>query len=460
MRPILITFMLAFSIHFVPPMVPVQSLLSWLGVMLTEEEDESDIPEQEVLVAVDLDMFHDETPEQDGVDTEADDEVPAQPEEAPEKIVVVPQPSPKSAPPPPPPPAPKVEPKEPPKEPEPQAKKKLRLKGAFEAAGDKNVARAEHPNVNIYLAGSELRKRDLAPMFSELLNAVPAWQTLLGGTGIDPIANFDHVLISAPHMRKKGRWVVARVQYNVTDAKMKAAIGTAAQRSKGKWIADYKLPVASVDNNTRKVVLIENRDQLVVLPNGAEKQIPKLEKVGRFPKNPTAGIFIDIVTPATAFKARGFPFPKSIEKLTLRLSLVGKDGYLVEVEMIDADEASAKKNAKFLAEAIEKKRRIPLPLVKLYIIGEPVFETDGNIIRAKAPVSRAQVKRVLGFVKLWLEDREEAAKAKRAKKKKKAAPKKKRDGVRATTPPKVRKRPSKKKPKSFLDGMRDRMNAE
>lgn len=459
-RPLVITLLFAFFVHFGPPIfISAQNVMSWLGLALSAEEDEGEVPEQEVIVPIDLDMFYDEQKAQDGVDDVEPDVVPPEPEAPAEQVVVVPTPNPEkvAAPPPKPEPLPE-EPKN--EEPEkPQAKKKQRLEGAFDAAGDNNLARAEHPNVNIYIAGKELRKRDLSSMFGELLNAVPEWQLLLGGTNIDPIADFDHVLISAPHMKKKGRWIVARVGYNVPDKKMKDAIGIAAQRSKGKWLDEYKLPVASVDDNKRKVVLIEQRDQLVVLPEGAEKQIDKLEGVGRFPDKPTAGIVIDMVTPANAFKSK-FPFPKSIEKLRLRFTLEGETGYRVEIEMIDEDPVLAKKNAAFLEEKLGELR--PIPLVSLfkkkYFFGKPTFETEDEVIRISAPVTRAQVARIMKLVKVWLENREAATKSKKKKKKRTKAKAAKKTGRAKARPaksgPKPKPKPKKKSGSGLFDHLR------
>lgn len=480
LRPIVVTLAVALFVHLVPPLVPGQALLGWIGVALRDIEEETDVPEQEVIVPIELDMFLDEDPQAEPA-TEPAAAPPDAPDpgSAPENIVVVPQPKPEVVPPPAPeaPAKPAEEPgddpdeEKPKEEPEPKPKRKIRLEDARDAAGDNNVARAEHPNVNIYIAGSELRKRDLAPVFSDLLTSVPEWQMLLGGTDIDPIADFDHVLISTPHMRDKAKWIVARVGYNVPNAKMKDAIDSVAKRSKGKWLPDYALPVASIDNDRRKVVLIEKASQLVVLPNGAEGQIPKLEKVGRFPKKPSAGIFLDIVTPANAFKSK-FAFPKSIQKLTLRLRLEEGGGFVVDVEMIDEDEEHAKKNAAFLAEEIEKIRPIPLVslFAKKYFIGQPTFETEGEVIRATAPVSRAQVERIMRLVKLWLKNRETAAKAaaeeaaenkKNAKKKlkpPKESKKKKlgRSGARREPAPKA----EPPKPKGLLDGLRERVEEQ
>ncbi len=453
LRPITITLVVALVLHVVPPLVPVDALIGWAGFLLADEPEPTEVPEQDVIVPIELDMFVDEPT---GAGPAGDDGASASTEPraagAPAtEVVVVPMPREPKPPPVPPPPAPEetqedkpapppAEPKTPaPSEPpapsnedEPakdaEAKPKLRLKGAFDAAADNNVARAEHPNVNIYIAGSELRKRDLATMFGDLLNSVPEWKLLLGGTDIDPIAHFDHVLISAPHMRNKARWIVARVGYNVPDETMKAAIDTAAKRSKGAWLGDYALPVASVDDDTRRVVLIEDRDQIVVLPKEAEAQIPKLEKVGRFPREPAAGIFLDMIKPANAFASK-FPFPKSIEKLTVRLSLPADGSYLIEMELLDESPEAAKKSAKLLEEEIEKLRPVPglSLLVKAYFIGKPTFETEGEIIRASAPVTRAQVERIMKLVQLWLDRREQAAaeKAASAKEKKRKAAKKK-----------------------------------
>src|SRR5690606_1374831 len=127
------------------------------------------------------------------------------------------------------------------------------LADPFEAAGDVGRLRAEEPNVNIYLAGDVLRTRALSEDFGALLTSVPQWQALLGGTGIDPLKHFDHVLISGPQMRDP-QWILVTLQFNLPAERMKKAIDVVVERTKrgSKWLDGYDVPVAVLGGKPKR----------------------------------------------------------------------------------------------------------------------------------------------------------------------------------------------------------------
>jgi hypothetical protein len=471
-RPIAIALSLALVVHMIPPALEVKGLISWMQLARGAGADhELTVPEQEVIIPVELDMLAEvpaapatvpadpapavarttapAAPADELAEEEDDDEpvqdsevkVPVAPKTAAKSKEPAPEPAPSPAPAPPAKPATPVEPANP----------KLKLASVIDVVEDASV-RSERPNVEVYLSGRVLRQRQLGAVFGDLLTVIPQWQQFLGGTGIDPIAHFDHVHISTPKLSKDAEWVVARVGFNLGVDKIREAIGGTAARTKGKELKDYDLPVWSIDEDKRRVVLIEAKNQLVVLPADADEAIDGMAGVQPFPANPPAGILIHLIDPAVVLKGR-FPLPKSLKQLTLHFSLDQREGYVIKIEMIDESPESAKAHAPAIEAKLEDLRPIPLVALfsKKYFFGKPAFEVDGEIIRASAKVSEKQVEHIMKLVKLWLSSQEELDKEKA--KKKKAEAKKARARARSAADKKKRI----KKPGLF-DGLKDKLN--
>lgn len=277
------------------------------------------------------------------------------------------------------------------------------IEDPFEVAGGAAGVGAEHPNVRIYIASDVLRQRaDLANMFGDLLNSVPEWKDLLGGTKLNPIEDFDHLLISGPQLRDP-RWIVATIEYNVASPRIRAAIDQVVHKSpEGKWLPDMDFPVASIgDNGERRVALLTDKHLLVVLPADAENQIPRLKDLKPFRKSGRTGIGVFVITPWRAFKTGPFTMSKSIKWMRIRFTLEGTEDFNVEVEAEDESAEAAHKHASELEEQLEAVR--PIPGISLFVkkefIGKPTWTVDGQRIRMKAPASKDQIRRIMRLIK-------------------------------------------------------------
>ncbi|MEM6787710.1 MAG: hypothetical protein AAF715_09345 [Myxococcota bacterium] len=348
-------------------------------------EYDDDGPQQSVRLPIDLDLLA--APEE--ADTDDPEAAPAQPRDA--DVAAPPRPppppppaappprSPPAPPPPseheeqaPPPPSPAPEkvpppPVPPPRDdeagtpslPTPSPLPAGKLADPFSIVGDVGRLRAATPNVNIYIAGATLRREKHAATFSTLLGSIPQWQALLGGTGLDPLRDFDHVLLSAPQMRNP-RWLVATVQFNPPPERVKQAIDRVIERDGGDagWRRDETYPdalrVAAIGTDAlrRYAVLVPDRRLLVVLPARAEDQIPSVAALPRFRAPGAAGIVVDVVNPAKAFRRLGYDIPTSLTRMRLHFVPAG-DAYRVRVEAWDADAATARKTAAHLQREFE-----------------------------------------------------------------------------------------------------------
>jgi hypothetical protein len=440
--PLVAALVAALALHL--PILPTKASV-WIRMLFEKKAVVDDGPQQEIVLPIDLDLAEPEPPKRDP-DAEPSSQPRASANEGRASLdgandgdvdldaaseagagTAPPPPAPEPEP-----PAPLVETKEPegaapPKPPEP-AREALPepaalpdgdLADPFEAAGDVGRLRAEEPNVNIYLAGDVLRTRALSEDFGALLTSVPQWQALLGGTGIDPMKHFDHVLISGPQMRDP-QWIVVTVQYNLPSDRMKKAVDEIVARTKrgSQWLEGYDVPVAVLGGKPKRfVVLVPDKRLLVVLPEEAEKLISRVAGLPGFAKSPGAGIVVDMIEPYKAFQAAPFQFPRSIGRMRLHFTLAGSEDYVVAAEAWDASPAEASEHAIFLKQRIDA-FEIDLGAVgrllgtdKIRAVGDTSFDARGSKIHARAAVSHKQLKRIIGFIQSWLDARAEDAKA-------------------------------------------------
>lgn len=283
----------------------------------------------------------------------------------------------------------------------------------FAVAGGPGGVTPKHPNVRVLIAADLVRKHPVGAMFSEMLALIPEWTELVGGTGIDPIRDFNHVLVSGPQFRNPTH-IVAVLDYTVSTAKMRQALNAIMARSKppGQWLDGFKIPVASLGNKGyRRAALLADKKLLVLMPADAEEQIDGLAAIKPFKPSTDQSIVLFLVTPWRAFRGTGFEVPKRIAWMRLAMVAVdtpkgpGAGGYTLTIEAEDESPEAAAEDARKLAAGIEEIRTVDLGVWRTEVIGKPTFSSDGNKIRATAAVSVEQVERIIKLIKGWMKER-------------------------------------------------------
>lgn len=292
------------------------------------------------------------------------------------------------------------------------------LKDPLAVAGGPARAATTDPNVQVLIASDRLRKHELGPAFGRLLTSIPEWKSFFDGTGIDPIRDFDHMLLSGPQFRDT-RKVVAVLDYNVPPRKIRDAVDVVVQRSdpKGEWLKDLPVPAARAraDRGDRVFALIDKARLLVVMPAegkslGAEAQrrLAELEKKGRFNKSSSVGVVLHIVTPRNAFKGGPIEVPESLRWMRLYVTPLPDGGVDLALEALDATPDLAARHATELSEAIERLRKPDLGILSTFgsvELFEPVkLEAKGPLLVGKLHVTNMQVRAVMGAVDKALQD--------------------------------------------------------
>lgn len=271
-----------------------------------------------------------------------------------------------------------------------------KLKDPVGAAGDPSRIAGKDPNVQVLLAGDRLRSHALGATFSGLLTALPEWAEFFDGTGVDPIKDFDHVLLAGPQF-KDFRKVVAVMDYNCPEKKARDAMATIVLRTKGSWLEGA--PVAAIqftlarDQGERILAIVPQKHLLVLLPKEAKEQLVNLKTTKPFAKS-SVGILLSMVTPSRAFRGLPVAIPESLKWLRLSVTPQPNGEADVDLEALDASAAEAARHAPELTRAIEGIRRVDLGLFAIEVIDHTELVAQGDLIRGHVHVTRKQ----LGFV--------------------------------------------------------------
>ncbi len=300
----------------------------------------------------------------------------------------------------------------------------------------------KRPNVRVYLAVDRIRRQELGKMFGDLLLALPEWADVIGGTGLDPIKDFDHVLLSGPEFKDPSH-VIAVMDYNTSSTKIRNALLRAMARSKprGKWERQRPIPVASVGPKLRhRVAVIAKKRLLVMFPPSVMDRVHRFNQMKGFNKSGKQDIVLYMAKPRRAFRGTGVRVPASIKWMRLVLTAVAGDGkpagggYILDVEAEDVSPEAAKKNAQTLRDRIEDIRVIDFLIGKIEVIGRPQWDVVGKRIFARTTISLKQIKRIIRWVKKRESERLKRI-AKRRAKRKKSPPKPKNPAVTPSATP-------------------------
>jgi hypothetical protein len=271
------------------------------------------------------------------------------------------------------------------------------------AAGGAGKISAKDPNVQVLIAGNVIRKHQLGAAFARILVLIPEWHQFFADSPIDPIRDLNHLLITAPRFRGDTSKVVAVMDFNVPDAKIKGALDLIVNNVNGAWLDDTPVPTAraNVGGGDRLFALVPGKKLLVVLPFEAKDQLEGLKKSRGFP-NSKVGIAISMVSPARPFKGL-FALPDTLKWLRIAVTPTADGGADVALEGGDASEKDAQKHAPEITKAFDQVRVISLLITTLEIVDHAEFVAEGASIKAQVHVSDTQLKRVVGMAEMQLQ---------------------------------------------------------
>ncbi|MEZ4294944.1 MAG: hypothetical protein R3B70_08195 [Polyangiaceae bacterium] len=260
-------------------------------------------------------------------------------------------------------------------------------------------------HVQVLFNGNRLRDNSAGANLGGVLTALPEWKSFFDGTGIDPIKDTEHLLIAGPQLRRS-REVVVWMQYRVPEKDMRAAIDTLVKRTRrGRWIEDAPVPaaVAAAHGHRRIFALVPNKKLLVILPLTARKDLERVKSVGAFNQTSKAGIVISLSPPQNAFA--GFEdvveIPKTFKWMRMVVTPLKSGDADVTLEIGDASAEDAHKNASLVEKQLSQVRTLAklATLIGAEVLPPMKVETDNDILRVKATVSRKGLTHILNLAR-------------------------------------------------------------
>jgi hypothetical protein len=269
--------------------------------------------------------------------------------------------------------------------------------------GDKRVI---DPNANVQLLvhTDRVRHHPLGARVGPLLRNVYQWRDFFGPTAIDPIRDIDRMLIVGPQLRDS-RDVVAILQFNVPQERIRAAVDVLVARDpEGGWL-DAGVPVAKAHaDRGERAFVFPSPQVLVVTPPSAEASAERLPRKFRLPAPKGDEIALaKISTPWRAFLGLPVVIPKSITSAELRLSPREDGGLVIDVLAHDETEPLARSDAEALTAALTAATSLDLGMFGAVLFGSSrkkfiekgSFEPDGSEIRGEIVLTRPQVETLL-----------------------------------------------------------------
>jgi hypothetical protein len=281
-----------------------------------------------------------------------------------------------------------------------------RDKGAGEKIGDPvalsgaagKIADA-NANIRLILYTERMRAHPLARRVGSMLSQAYQWRDFFGPSGIDPIQDVDRILIAGPELRDSSQ-VVAVMQYNVSDERMRAAVDALVQRdTNGAWL-DAGAPAARARaDRADRLFVMPAPNLIVVTPPSAERHALSLSRKTRFPR--AAGdeaVTAYIVKPSQSLRGLPLRLPASLKWLRIKASQAEGGGATVHIHGLDETPELAEHHAQMLEEGITAMSRLDLGLLgallgksQTQFIETVQFTSDGRNIRGELGLTEQQL---------------------------------------------------------------------
>ncbi len=251
-----------------------------------------------------------------------------------------------------------------------------------------------HANVRLIIYNDRIRHHPLGKRIGALLENVDQWHDFFGPAGLDPIADFDRILIAGPQLRDSSN-VVAVLRYNTSEQRMRKALDALVSRdsAQGGWL-DAGVPAARArGDNAERTFVLPAPHILVVTPPSAEKSALSLSPKTRFP-NPQGDVALSVYvnTPWRAFIGINYKVPRSIAWVRMQITPTPDGGATATVIAQDESADAAKRDADYLTKSINA-----VTQVNLGVLGAILGHKQIKLIE---PVSfTANGKRIDGLVR-------------------------------------------------------------
>lgn len=271
-------------------------------------------------------------------------------------------------------------------------------------AGSAGKMADANANVRILVYTDAVRGQPLGARIGRLLASVPQWRDFFGPGGLDPIRDFDRILIAGPQLRDSSE-VLAVLQYNVDEAKILAAVGDLVRRDPrgGSWL-DAGVPAATARaDRAPRVFVVSPRSKVAIVtpPSAATDAIRRAKgHLGFPPASGKQAVVAYVNTPWRMFIGVPFSVPKSLQSARLTLTPTERGGASITLQVKDVSPEQAQRDRDELWQAFRGNQFVPLLELatgRLMVS----LEAHESEVRGTIELSPQQVAFVLNLAEGW-----------------------------------------------------------
>jgi hypothetical protein len=244
-----------------------------------------------------------------------------------------------------------------------------------------------------------IRSHPVGAHLGYLLRAIPQWEEFMSGTDVDPVRDWDWLMIYGPSIRNTSRDSLF-IHYSVPDAMVDHNIQVIASRyARGgpfdAGVRGVKASLMQADRAERVILRPQPHLLAVVPPSVAQKNARLLVAHRLAEPHPGEALNLQLSDPHHALPDF---FPESISKLRMRVLPIPDGGadVFMDGETKDADAAS--EAAVALRRTVRRYNDAFLSIVTHGLLDRVDVGTEGTVVKVHLTVTRDQIETLVTLV--------------------------------------------------------------
>lgn len=274
---------------------------------------------------------------------------------------------------------------------------------------------AEGDGVIVRIDMERVRSSSLSTDIGSLVNSYPIWRELLGSSGIDPVRDFDRVLVAAPQAIADRS--VMLIRHHLTNARVREAVLSMSvargQRPEWETVEGFDVVRWPAETEIPRIVVLTAENELVVTTEADLNRVIAVaaDHAGRRESNelvePALTLEDGTIATIVASDMGGgtstrFRYPPDALSATIR-ELPGDERRIVlTAQGTYADEGAASTARQYFTQ--QRDFYAGQMLVRAVGLDRPLREAmiggEGNVVDVSASLTEEEISRVLGLVAL------------------------------------------------------------
>lgn len=236
---------------------------------------------------------------------------------------------------------------------EPAAAEKSRPHRSIEEpvalAGKAGALVEKQAYVSLILYADRIRGHAVGERIARLLPTLPQWQDFFGEGGLNPVSDFDRLMIIGPSFYNSAN-VVAALEYNTEPSKVRRAINGLVKRD-GEWLKGTEFPAARAHaDRADRIFMMPRPGFVLVVPPNLQQSANQIKGLPP-PQGPEAMVAY-LAKPHRPLARFNVQIPESVEDARVRLTPLSQGRVRLELQAQDASPEQAQATARQVSQAI------------------------------------------------------------------------------------------------------------